>query len=120
VALEAGAEADARSEIANSAPAGEAGTPTAPAADDARIEADGAPRSVASALPAQGAAGSAGAAGVADLFGAVQVTRKADGGMVLEAPPEAAATLSALLAGMAQLFAQAAAPTRPGDARAVG
>jgi hypothetical protein len=42
------------------------------------------------------------------LFGSVRVSRSRDGGMVLEAPPEAAAALSALLSGMAQLFTEVA------------
>jgi hypothetical protein len=50
-----------------------------------------------------------------DLFSGLKVQRTAQGGLVIEAPPETASTLAALFAGMAQLLqAAAAAPAPPG------
>jgi hypothetical protein len=46
--------------------------------------------------------------GVATLFGAVAVQRRADGGLVIEAPPQAARALQSLFEGMARLMAMAA------------
>jgi len=46
---------------------------------------------------------------VQKLFSGLTVQRTAHGGLVIEAPPETAATLAALFAGMAQLL-QAVAP----------
>jgi hypothetical protein len=66
------------------------------------------------ALAGQGAAASiSGPApavedGVAALFGAVAVQRRADGGLVIEAPPQAARALQSLFEGMARLMAMAA------------
>ena len=54
---------------------------------------------------------------VQDLFSGLKVQRTAQGGLVIEAPPETASTLAALVAGMAQLLqaaAAAAAPAPPG------
>ncbi len=45
-----------------------------------------------------------GAAAVQSMFQQVQIEQREDGGIRLEAPPEAARTLSALFAGMAQLL----------------
>jgi hypothetical protein len=47
-------------------------------------------------------------ADIAALFGAVRVARTPGGGLTLEASPEAAASLAALLSGMANLLGQAA------------
>jgi hypothetical protein len=66
------------------------------------------------ALAGQGAAASTSSPapavedGVAALFGAVAVQRRADGGLVIEAPPQAARALQSLLEGMARLMAMAA------------
>jgi hypothetical protein len=54
---------------------------------------------------------------VQDLFSGLKVQRTAQGGLMIEAPPETASTLAALFAGMAQLLqaaAAAAAPAPPG------
>jgi hypothetical protein len=48
---------------------------------------------------------------VSALFAAVSVERTAGGGVRLEAPPEAAASLVALFEGMARLLGKA--PTSP-------
>jgi hypothetical protein len=48
-----------------------------------------------------------------DLFSGLKVQRTAQGGLVIEAPPETAATLATLFAGMAQLLQAAAAPPAP-------
>lgn len=45
-----------------------------------------------------------------ELFAALRVERMADGGMRIEAPPEAAASLGALFEGMAKLMGQLARP----------
>jgi len=50
------------------------------------------------------------AAQVQQLFAAIQVERTAQGGLRIEAPPEAAGTLAAVFQGMADLMARAAAP----------
>jgi SNF2 family DNA or RNA helicase len=50
----------------------------------------------------------AGLDGVSTLFGAVAVQRRADGGLVIEAPPQAARALQSLFEGMARLMAIAA------------
>ena len=47
---------------------------------------------------------------VQDLFSGLKVQRTAQGGLVIEAPPETASTLAALFAGMAHLLQAAAAP----------
>lgn len=47
---------------------------------------------------------------VARLFGAVRVERRADGAVVIEAPPEAARALVSLFEGLTRLMATAAAP----------
>jgi superfamily II DNA or RNA helicase len=49
---------------------------------------------------------------VRGLFAQLQVRRQADGHVIIEAPPEAASTLSALFEGMAALLQQAAEPSR--------
>jgi hypothetical protein len=49
---------------------------------------------------------------VRGLFAQLQVRRQADGNVIIEAPPEAASTLSALFEGMAALLQQAAEPSR--------
>ena len=49
---------------------------------------------------------------VQKLFAGLSVQRTAQGGLMIEAPPETASTLAALFAGMAQLL-QAAAPPTP-------
>jgi hypothetical protein len=49
-------------------------------------------------------------AGVARLFDAVRVNRRDDGGVVIEAPPEAARALVSLFEGMSRLIAAAAPP----------
>jgi hypothetical protein len=59
------------------------------------------------APPPPGEAGPA-SGDIAALFGSVQVRRTASGGLTLEAPPEAAASLAALFEGMAKLLAQSA------------
>jgi superfamily II DNA or RNA helicase len=48
--------------------------------------------------------------GVARLFDAVRVNRRGDGGVVIEAPPEAARALVSLFEGMSRLIAVAAPP----------
>ena len=53
------------------------------------------------------------AADMQRLVAGLTVQRTAAGGLVIEAPPETAATLAALFSGMAQLF-QAAAPVKTG------
>ena len=68
------------------------------------IEDDGVPASSPSVVPVVARDG------VAGLFGAVVVQRRADGGVVIEAPPEAARTLLALFDGMARLMAAVADP----------
>ena len=50
---------------------------------------------------------------VQDLFSGLKVQRTAQGGLVIEAPPETASTLAALFAGMAHLLQAAAAPPAP-------
>ncbi len=50
------------------------------------------------------------AADIQRLVAALSVQRTATGGLVIEAPPEAASTLAALFSGMAQLLQAAAAP----------
>jgi superfamily II DNA or RNA helicase len=47
---------------------------------------------------------------VRGLFAQLQVRRQADGNVIIEAPPEAASTLSALFEGIAALLQQAAEP----------
>jgi len=47
---------------------------------------------------------------VQELFAAIQVERTAQGGLRIEAPPEAAGPLAAMFQGMADLMAQAAGP----------
>lgn len=61
------------------------------------------------------------AAAIEGLVAGVTVRRTSSGGLVIEAPPEAAATLAALFSGMAQLLQAAAAPpaTGKGPARRV-
>jgi SNF2-related domain/Helicase conserved C-terminal domain len=54
------------------------------------------------------------AAHVGGLLSSVRVRRTDGGGVAIEAPPEAAASLMALFQGMAQLMAQAAAPLDEG------
>ena len=49
-----------------------------------------------------------GPADISALFGEVRVSRSASGGLTLEASPQAAASLAALLSGVAQLLGQAA------------
>jgi hypothetical protein len=49
---------------------------------------------------------------VRGLFSQLQVRRQADGHVIIEAPPEAASTLSALFEGMAALLQQAVEPSR--------
>jgi hypothetical protein len=53
---------------------------------------------------------SAAAATLQRLVAGVTVRRTANGGLLIEAPPDAAATLGALFSGMAQLLQAAAAP----------
>ena len=48
---------------------------------------------------------------VRGLFAQLQVRRQADGDVIIEAPPQAASTLSALFEGMAALLQQAAEPS---------
>ncbi|MEO5769845.1 MAG: DEAD/DEAH box helicase [Polyangia bacterium] len=48
---------------------------------------------------------------VGELFGRITSRRTHEGGLILEAPPEAAAELAALFAGMASLMTAMAAPT---------
>jgi len=48
------------------------------------------------------------AADISALFGAVRVARTPDGGLTLDASPQAAASLAALFSGMANLLGQAA------------
>jgi SNF2 family DNA or RNA helicase len=50
---------------------------------------------------------------VQDLFSGLKVQRTAQGGLVIEAPPETASTLATLFAGMAQLLQTASAPPAP-------
>jgi superfamily II DNA/RNA helicase len=50
---------------------------------------------------------------VQDLFSGLKVQRTAQGGLVIEAPPETASTLATLFAGMAQLLQAASAPPAP-------
>jgi hypothetical protein len=45
---------------------------------------------------------------VSHQFGAVTITRRYDGRLVIEAPPEAARTLASLFEGMSRLMASAA------------
>lgn len=45
------------------------------------------------------------------LFERLEIQRKPDGGVTIDAPPEAAQTLAALFTGMARLIAEAAPPT---------
>jgi superfamily II DNA/RNA helicase len=52
------------------------------------------------------------------LVSGLTMQRTANGGLVIEAPPETASTLGALFLGMAQLFQAAGAP--PGDRRRSG
>jgi hypothetical protein len=53
------------------------------------------------------------AADIGRLVSGLSVQRTANGGLVIEAPPETASTLAALFSGMAQLLQAAAAPTIP-------
>ncbi len=52
---------------------------------------------------------------VQTVFSGLKVRRTAQGGLVIEAPPETASTLAALFAGMAQLLHAAAAAPAPPD-----
>ncbi len=54
------------------------------------------------------------AAAIQHLIAGVKVQRTASGGLILEAPPETASTLTALFSGMAQLL-QASAPVTRRD-----
>jgi hypothetical protein len=54
------------------------------------------------------------AAEIQRLVSALSVRRTANGGLVIEAPPETASTLGALFSGMAQLLQAAAAPPATG------
>jgi len=54
------------------------------------------------------------AAAIQRLVAGVTVRRTASGGLVIEAPPEAASTLGALFSGMAQLLQAAATPPATG------
>jgi hypothetical protein len=60
------------------------------------------------ALPEQAPAAPVPAQDVSALFESVSVHRKPDGGISLDAPPEAAASLIAVFDGMAKLLGQAA------------
>jgi hypothetical protein len=61
--------------------------------------------------PSRGGPASAGPppAQVGDMLSRLQVVRRPDGGLAIEAPPEAAETLATLFAGMARLLSEAAA-----------
>jgi hypothetical protein len=80
----------------------------AAAGEAAALEAGGPP-----AIPAVAAVSNV---EVPRLFEALRVERSADGGLRIEAPPEAARALMSLFDGMARLMAAAAAPVaaRPG------
>jgi superfamily II DNA or RNA helicase len=103
--IEAGDETQDQVEAAAAAPAE---SPSAPAPALAQPEtAPPAPEAVPTerrqaALPAAGE--------VRDLFSQLQVRRGQSGNIVIEAPPEAASTLSALFEGMAALLQAAAQP----------
>ena len=58
------------------------------------------------------------AAAIQRLVAGVTVRRTASGGLVIEAPPEAASTLGALFSGMAQLLHSAATPPATGESPA--
>ena len=75
--------------------------PRATRSRDARVPAAPEPAS----LPSAG--------DVQELFSGLTVQRTAQGGLVIEAPPETASTLAALFAGMAQLLQAAAAAPAP-------
>jgi hypothetical protein len=59
------------------------------------------------------------AADLQRLFSGLTVQRTAGGGLVIEAPPETAATLAALFSGMAQILQAAAAPPATSGGRSV-
>lgn len=107
------------------APAGHAGVAPAPEAEislDAGLEQPSEPSqpqpfaepTPVSASPAPAAAASLPmpAIDLGSLLSRVRVERTAEGGLRLEAPPEAALPLAELFAGMARLFAQASNETR--------
>jgi superfamily II DNA or RNA helicase len=78
-------------------------------AGEAPPDSDGAPAPIASAaLEAPAAAPPGG--DVDRLFGSVSVRRRADGGVVIEAPPDAARALVSMFEGMARLMAAALPP----------
>jgi len=52
---------------------------------------------------------------VQQLFAAIQIERTAEGGLKIEAPPEAAGTLAAMFQGMADLLARASGPAASGE-----
>ena len=54
------------------------------------------------------------ATSVGQLFGRISARRTESGGLVLEAPPEAAAELASLFEGMARLMTAMTAPTSTG------
>ncbi len=98
-------------------------SPAAARAEDPRVsEDDGAEREIEAVVAAgdesRDAADAASpgtesmppAADIQRLVAALSVQRTATGGLVIEAPPEAASTLAALFSGMAQLLQAAAAP----------
>jgi hypothetical protein len=62
-----------------------------------------------------GAGSQPSAADIQRLVSGLNVQRTANGGLVIEAPPEAASTLAALFSGMAQLL-EAAARSGPSSA----
>jgi hypothetical protein len=91
--------------------AGDAGEddPAASGADADRADAAGAAEPSAGAA-LSGPAPVAPAGDVDRLFGAVSVRRHDDGGVVIEAPPDAARALVSMFEGMARLMAAAAPP----------
>ncbi len=72
------------------------------------------------ARPERHASAAAKGASVPELFARLRVTRTPAGGVVIEAPPEAAASLASLFEGMARLIQAAATPPADGVGEATG
>ena len=89
-------------------------SPAPSRAEDVSVaENDGAEREI-EAVVAAGDESADSAAAIQRLVAGVTVRRTASGGLVIEAPPEAASTLGALFSGMAQLLQAAATPPATG------
>ncbi len=92
-------------------PAAEAPAEPAPVLAIAPAQPEAAPPAAESVLTERKQAALPAAGEVRHLFSQLQVRRGQSGNIVIEAPPEAASTLSALFEGMASLLQAAAQPT---------